>query len=221
MATNPFDHIKRPVCGEFIEIGQPTYTELISVREKTTKPAIGNATPDVGIALREVAFGKSCRGETQDPSTPGVFTADTPAADADVPAQKYTIGKQSGKSYKDKVQDLAMAKSTAEFRNLIANPQELIVAQTVKSACPSPCPDPCEDTGGTLIFEASEVYTRSVTAFPGGELIGGRSTHSSVITGNIATDTLEKGVLRIKTVEAQAPPPDDPRNSISYQECHF
>lgn len=163
MATDPFNDIKRPICGELVEIGQSTFTELISVRQKTTKPAIGNATPNVAVSLKEVAFGRNCRGETQDPSTPGVFQPIPPqgssgsaaAANAtpmtlEIPTlSKYSASKNTnGVAYKKKIAGLGMAKASTEFRDLLLNPlvdDNVISAFAELAGCPGNCPDPCPE----------------------------------------------------------------------------
>ena len=145
MPTSPFSDIERPICEEFVEIGQPTFTELISVRQKTTKPAIGTAIPNTLIALKEVAFGRSCRGETQDPFTPGMLIASplaVPVSSEPIVAQaeavegvstevvsisKYSINnRNSTKTYIDKVSSLGMARSSVEFRKLVINDENIV-----------------------------------------------------------------------------------------------
>ena len=54
---DPFEDYKRPICGEFVEIGQPTFAELIWAREVLTRATSG-PDPDVATALRIIAYSK-------------------------------------------------------------------------------------------------------------------------------------------------------------------
>lgn len=58
MTTDPFEHVLRPVAGEYQEISQATYVELISVRRYTVAPAVCREGPGVERSLRRVAFGR-------------------------------------------------------------------------------------------------------------------------------------------------------------------
>ena len=155
MATDPFDGIKKPICGEFIEIGQPTFVELISAKNCTTSPAIGRSAPDVSIALNQLAFGKPCTNRLMPspsqnaPIFSDISTNRAPAAGF----SSYSIRKvdKNGKSSAQKIRNLGAAKSTVEFRKLVTNVfSDNIRAFDVLSGCPGECPDPCVASDGDL-----------------------------------------------------------------------
>lgn len=151
MATDPFADIKRPICGEFVEIGQPTFAELIWAQSCRTAPAIGRSAPDVRASLRNLAFGKPCtdRLTPQITSEAGIFEAVVPP-DAD-PAAGFSYDirqKNTGSAYKQKIRNLGAAKQSVEFKQLIANSlEDGIRAFELLDGCPGDCPDPCPPPG--------------------------------------------------------------------------
>ena len=154
MATDPFGDIKRPICDEFVEIGQSTFVELISATNCTTSPAIGRSAPNVSEALRQLAFGKVCTDKLRSLS-PGPTAVMFSAVDQDGGSQaagfsSYDIRKKStgvkGSAYKKKVQNLGAAKSSTEFKKLVTNVFAADVrAFDVLPGCPGDC-DACQRT---------------------------------------------------------------------------
>lgn len=149
MATDPFNGIKRPICGEFAEIGQPTFVELISAKNCTTSPAIGRSIPNVSNALNQLAFGKPCTDQLRSLPSENTPIFSAIAAPPSAGFSSYDIRKldKSGKNnsaHKQKIQNLGAAKSTVEFKKLVINAfSDNIRAFDILSGCPGECPDPC------------------------------------------------------------------------------
>lgn len=122
---DPYEDIKRPICGEFVEIGQPTFAELIWAREVITRATSG-PNPDVGTALRILAYGKS-PVELPEMRKPGVFQAITQQTlDAQIAAAKYAITSEGAQAYQEKVVGLGMAKASVDFNKMIINDPEVV-----------------------------------------------------------------------------------------------
>jgi len=131
MSTDPFDDVKRPISGEYQEISQSTFVELISAKREYISPVIRSATPSVNNSLARVAFGRSCAGTTKDPSTHNQIIA--------IPQQtqslSYTL-QADAQAYHKKVAGLAAAKSNTDIRSLVFN-------SLVAGVCPLMPEDPC------------------------------------------------------------------------------
>jgi hypothetical protein len=173
MATDPFADIKRPTVGGSVEIGQPTFVELISAKRCVTSPAIGNATPDVRASLRRLAYGKKCvdRLRSPDPEV-GVFSAVAAPGESQEAGFSYdlrTIDK--GVSlYKQKVRNLGIAKESIEFRDIVKNSSAEASALVGCLKCTDQCvageDDVCAvdlciclDTSGSMANQIDQVKT--------------------------------------------------------------
>lgn len=113
MSTDPFQYVLKPVAGEYQEISQTTFVELVSAKRNTVRPAFKTSKPSVKDSLNRVAFGRTCYGTTHDPS-PGHFVAAPPR----IPLSQYTIRNQSTI---DVAKEIEIARRNTELRSLIAN----------------------------------------------------------------------------------------------------
>lgn len=107
MSDTSFSNIKRP--DEFVEIGQPTYVELISVKPCEISPAIRKSLPGPSDSLRRVAFGKPCTS---------VYNEYGDTTVAQLPINVLKIGHE--KPVKQAF-DIRQATINSEFRDLVRN----------------------------------------------------------------------------------------------------
>jgi len=122
---DPFEDYKRPICGEFVEIGQPTFAELIWAREVLTRATSG-PDPDVATALRIIAYSKG-PVELPEMRKKKSFHAIPPPVASEAAAAKYAVNaRNNAKAYKQKVKGLGIAKTSVEFRKLVANDPEIL-----------------------------------------------------------------------------------------------
>jgi len=151
MATDPFNEIKKPICEEFVEISQSTFSELIWARNCRTSPVIGRATPDVGLSLKKLAYGKPIcndRLAIRPISDEPIFSAPVLEGIPEAGFKKYSMGDLNASSFKKKTKSLGAAKSSSEFKQLLTNAfADEISAQDILSGCPGSCPDPCPEPG--------------------------------------------------------------------------
>jgi hypothetical protein len=124
MSYDVFSNIKRP--EEFVEIGQPTYVELIYAKTCVTSPAIRKQFPTPNASLKRIAFGKSCVTSTEENIT------QQPA----VSQLKLSKGTQKSKQQ-------IKPNISNEFNNIISNIYISSVAQ-------------CDDGYRLISFEAHE-----------------------------------------------------------------
>jgi hypothetical protein len=149
MATDPFADIKQP--KDFVEIGQPTFAELIWAKTCITSPAIGRSSPDVGVSLREIAFGKRCVDRLRPPTgETGTFSAIPPQGGSSTAGFTYDVRQidNGGGSYKQKVMKLGAAKSATEFNALIANSigaETAVFSDEFLAGCPYGSAPACSD----------------------------------------------------------------------------
>ena len=105
--SNYFDGIKSP--EDFVEIGQPTFVELISASICNTSPAIRRDVPLPSESLRRIAFGKPCQVEHQ-------------STQEEVRSVPLSLSAQnSGYEYQNQLSNITVAKSSFEFRELVKN----------------------------------------------------------------------------------------------------
>lgn len=148
MATDPFNDVLSPRCGEFVEIGQPTFVELLWARRKQIRPAIGKANPDVRRALTKLAFGKKCEGVTSDPSGPPKLIA-APPSESEVSTQKYALNKLA-------TQNPNVLRIQNEFQTLVSNeflyPSATPVISPQTEDCKIDLAIVLDDTGSMINF---------------------------------------------------------------------
>lgn len=133
MATDPFADIQRPIRGEYQEISQSTFVELISARRELIRPAFRPPTPSVVNSLARIAFGRTCAGTTNDPAFPGQIIA-TPQHTNNL---SYSL-KAEPTAYHKKAAGLAAAKSSQDLRSMVFNSQDIDAY-----VCPEPIDEPC------------------------------------------------------------------------------
>jgi len=144
--AGPFEHIKRPICGEAAEISQSTFVELISIKEVYTR-AIYRDNPNVCVALRRLAFGKTPRELPEPPPERGFEilpapplprnTIPIPVGGNNTPVPTPTPGGGSvpggpiftSQSAEEKIAGLGIAKASVEFRDLIINNESFATTQ--------------------------------------------------------------------------------------------
>jgi len=118
--TDPYADVKRPIHGSSIEIGQPTFVELIWARTVSTRATTG-ANPNVDLALNTIAYGESPR-ELREPTVQGTFSAIPRSVNtAELSSQavaKYTMGKATKFST---TKEIAAAKEGIQFHEFVSN----------------------------------------------------------------------------------------------------
>lgn len=139
MSTDQFSNIK----NLSVEIGQPTYVELISVQEKTEIAVLG-PEPTVESSLNSLAFGSKSRRYIQPTRKQGVIS---PIRKPGIPqkAQKYSLTKSSTNAENPRAERVS-----SEFKSLLINPLATIVCGSGPATCDEPTTDCMIDFGVVL-----------------------------------------------------------------------
>lgn len=136
--SNQFENIK----NLSVEIGQPTYVELISVKEQTEVAIIG-PSPNVEQALNSLAYGKQSRRYIQPTRTQGVITPIRRPGIAQ--KTKYSIASPS-----KSVESYRSDRISSEFKSLLVNPFAAIACSSGPVTCDEPPTDCMIDFGVVL-----------------------------------------------------------------------
>lgn len=117
--SNYFDGIKSP--EDFVEIGQPTFVELISASVCNTSPAIRRIIPKPSDSLRRVAFGKPCSVSTENHDALSI-------------EPQFSTFKVSSAKFKTQAVNKGIIND--EFRSIVSNVSKQDVTSYNNQECP-------------------------------------------------------------------------------------
>jgi len=149
MSTDAFDDVKRPIKGQMREISQATHVEVISAQQEIITPAFGLPSPNVEVAMRGLAYGKTQR--VTSPQEVGSITPIPPPSgslsSSVVTASAYGLTGDGATAFKKTAAGLRYAKESSKLRTALTNTAFGVVKQDIfYSGSPDPCSeDPADN----------------------------------------------------------------------------